>query len=205
MNYCLAQIALAAGNSTGEDTFWMQILVLVILAALLGIGGLIKTRANKFKGREGYRSEGTRGPGGRGGRQIEALKKLKEKLPGTLLKTAKASIKEPVFDFGRDGTGRREKLVDTSAKKEGRNLVSGTEMLKLDFLLSVIGKTKGDDKNDVAMRKLSFNELIRRGQVNAAASNVLKIYAINEGNLYSKNIQCEAMKELAKRTGLRSG
>ena len=126
-------------------------------------------------------------------------------MPGTLLKTAKASIKEPVFDFGRDGTGRREKLIDTSAKKEGRNLVSGMEMLKLNFLLSVIGKTKGDDKNDVAMRKLSFNELIRRGQVNAAASNVLKIYAINEGNLYSKNIQCEAMKELAKRTGLRSG
>lgn len=183
----------------------MQILVLVILAALLGIGGLIKTRANKFKGREGYRPEGTRGPGGRGGRQIEALKKLKEKLPGTLLKTAKASIKEPVFDFGGDGTGRREKLVDTSAKKEGRNLVCGMEMLKLDFLLSVIGKTKGDDKNDVAMRKLSFNELVRRGQVNAAASNVLKIYAINEGNLYGKDIQCEAMKELAKRTGLRSG
>ena len=82
-----------------------------------------------------------------------------------------------------------------------RDLAGGMEMLELDFLLGVIEDTKGDDKNDVAMRKLGFNELLRREQQKEIDSSVLTVYAVDESNLYSKTIQCEAMKELTKRTG----
>ncbi len=85
-----------------------------------------------------------------------------------------------------------------------RDLGSGMEMLEMDFLLSVVENTKGEDKNDVTMRKLVFNELIRREEVAAVDSNTLKVYTVDEGNLYSKNIQCEAMKKLVERTTRKS-
>ena len=81
-----------------------------------------------------------------------------------------------------------------------RDLGSGMEMLDMDFLLNVVEHTKGDDKNDVAMRKLVFNELLRREQLEALDSNALKVYTVDEDNLYGKEIQCEAMKKLTERT-----
>jgi hypothetical protein len=73
--------------------------------------------------------------------------------------------------------------------------------LELDFLLSIVENTNGgDDEEDVTVRKLNFKELLRRGKLNHADSNALKIYAINKGNLYGKDIQCEAIKTLAERT-----
>jgi hypothetical protein len=87
-----------------------------------------------------------------------------------------------------------------SAREKGKDLHSGMELLELDFLLSIVENTKGDDDNDVTMRKLNFNELLRRDQLNEADSHSLVVYAINEGNLYGKDIQCEAMKELTTRT-----
>jgi len=81
-----------------------------------------------------------------------------------------------------------------------RDLAGGMEILELDFLLGVIEKTEGDDKNDVAMRKLAFNEALRRTKQDQIDSTALTVYAVNEGDLYGKDIQCEAMKELTKRT-----
>lgn len=81
-----------------------------------------------------------------------------------------------------------------------RDLGSGMEMLDMDFLLNVVEHTKGDDKNDVTMRKLVFNELLRREQLEAVDSNSLKIYTIDEDNLYGKEIQCAAMRKLTERT-----
>ncbi len=81
-----------------------------------------------------------------------------------------------------------------------RDLGSGMEMLEMDFLLGVVENTKGDDKNDVTMRKLVFNELLRREQLDAIDSNALSVYTIDGGKLYGKNIQCEAMKKLTERT-----
>ena len=49
-------------------------------------------------------------------------------------------------------------------------------------------------------REISFKELLHRGKLNQADSNVLKVYAVNKGNLYGKDIQCEAIKNLAERT-----
>jgi hypothetical protein len=83
---------------------------------------------------------------------------------------------------------------------KNRDLAGGMEMLELEFLLGVIEDTKGSDKNDVMMRKLGFNEVLRREQQNQIDSVALTVYSVNEGNLYGKVIQCEAMKELTRRT-----
>ena len=91
-----------------------------------------------------------------------------------------------------------------SAREGGRDLAGGMEMLELDFLLSIVEKTGGDGKNDVTMRKLNFNELLRREQLNEIDSNALKVYAVDEGNLYGKDIQCQAIKELTVRTARKS-
>ncbi|MHC4756302.1 MAG: hypothetical protein ACYTBP_14295 [Planctomycetota bacterium] len=77
---------------------------------------------------------------------------------------------------------------------------SGMELLDMDFLLGVIENTDSDDENDITMRKLSFDEVLRRNNQNEIASAALKVYAVNKGDLYGKTIQCEAMKELTKRT-----
>jgi hypothetical protein len=84
--------------------------------------------------------------------------------------------------------------------RTGRNLGGGMEMLEMDFLLGVIELTDGEDKNDVAMRKLSFNEVLRRNQQSDIDSASLTVYAVDEKNLYGKDIQCAAMKELTRRT-----
>ncbi len=94
----------------------------------------------------------------------------------------------------------QQKPKGGSDREGGRDLAGGMEMLELDFLLSVIENTRGDDKNDVMMRKLNFNELLRREQLNEIDSDALKVYAVDEGNLYGKDIQCQAIKELTVRT-----
>ena len=101
----------------------------------------------------------------------------------------------------KDADGRadsQEKPKDESAKE--KDLGGGMEMLELDFLLGVVESAGGNDKNDVMMQKLTFNELLRRQQQKQMDSNALTVYAVNKGNLYGKDIQCEAMKELTKRT-----
>ena len=100
------------------------------------------------------------------------------------------------------GAAGEEKPKSEMGKE--RDLAGGMEMLELDFLLGVIENTRGDDKTDVSMRRLSFNELLRREQQNQIDSSALTVYAVDEGNLYGKTIQCEAMKELTKRTGHKS-
>jgi hypothetical protein len=155
MNVLLTQTILAARNSEGDDTIWVQMLVIVILAVFLGIFSLAKARANKFKGEDPPQSQ--------------------QKLAGKTFK-------------------------DLPRKRE-KDLHSGMELLGLNFLLSIVENTNGgDDEKDVAIRKLNFKELLRRGKLNQADSKALRTYAINKGNLYGKDIQCEAMKSLAERT-----
>lgn len=102
---------------------------------------------------------------------------------------------------GKSTTGHGE---DSGGPGKDRDLGGGMEMLEMDFLLSIVENTKGDDKNDVTMRKLIFNELIRREEVEAIDSNSLKVYTVDEDRHYGKNIQCEAMKKLTERTTRKS-
>jgi len=95
---------------------------------------------------------------------------------------------------------RSEKLRSEPARRRTRDLQGGMELLGLDFLLSVVENTTGDDELDITMRKLNFNELIRTDQLQAVDSNALKVYALNSDGHYDKHIQCEAIKELSVRT-----
>jgi hypothetical protein len=192
MNVLLIQTILAARNSEGDDTIWVQILVLVILAVSIGIFSLAKTKANKVKGYNQHSSQRHRHwqiqPG------LNAHSELLSSAP---------TVGPNVNEHNRQD-GLRQKFVGKTLKKLARerekDLHSGMELLGLDFLLSIIENTNGDNEKDVIIRKLNFKELLRRGKLNQADSNALKIYAINKGNLYGKDIQREAMKSLAERT-----
>ena len=155
----------------------MQILVLVILTVFLGIFSLVKAKANKFK-------------------------ELGHKRPRFFSKAAqsKTIIEQPVLDFNTPDTAGQVKSKKELAREREKDLHSGMELLELSFLLSTVENTNGVDEKDVIIRKLNFKELLRRGKLNEADSNALKIYAINKGNLYGRDIQCEAMKNLAERT-----
>lgn len=99
--------------------------------------------------------------------------------------------------------GTAEKAAESKgemAKERAEDLHSGMELLEPDFLLGIIENTNSNDKNDVTMRKLTFNEMLRREKQSQIDSSSLKVYAMNQGNLYGKDIQCEAMKELSRRT-----
>jgi hypothetical protein len=93
-----------------------------------------------------------------------------------------------------------ENMKSSFSRRGEKDLAVGMEILDLDFLLSIVENTEGNEKNDVAMRKLTFDELLRREQQDTVDSNALKVYAMNEGDLYGKIIQCEAMKVLTDRT-----
>jgi hypothetical protein len=202
MNSPLAEIILAANNMDEEGTFLIQLLVLVVLGAIVAISSLIKTRAKRLKTQQRHRPADVIGATSQQKRRIEAFKRLKDKYVGIFAKTkqAKTPAKEPIFNFQATGTTLSEKQIKEIDKTKKRDISSGMEILELDFLLSIVEKTKGRNKKDVMMRKLVFNELIRRGQLNSVDSKVLNFYIINKGNIYDKHIQCEAMKALAQRT-----
>lgn len=94
----------------------------------------------------------------------------------------------------------QEKWENELITGKNRDLQGGMDLLDVDFLLSIIENTKGDALNDVTMRKLNFNEVLRREKQDQIDSHALAVYVVNAGNLYGKDIQCEATKELARRT-----
>ncbi len=196
---------LAAGNTDGDDTLWMQMLVFVILAASWGVYSLVKNKPDNFKDRQQNYIENTH-PAGTVARWKSQL--LRRNVARRKAVTQKYATKaqspelpeEPVLDFDNPDTASWEKPKNDLVREKGKDLHGGMELLDLDFLLSAVEHTEGKDENDVTMRKLNFNELLRRKKLSQADSNVLKVYAINQGNLYGKDIQCEAIRQLAERT-----
>jgi hypothetical protein len=193
MAHFIAEIVLAASSTDEESTFWITVLMLVVLGGVVGVVSLIKTRAKRFKTQKQYRadiSNRTYRPG------EEQIRTVKDKYIEFFLKTAptKKNTKEPMFDF------ESADKVSSGEHKEGRDVSSGMELLELDFLVKIVENTKGRNKKDVMMRKLVFDELLRREQVTAVDSKALNIYTMNKSKLYNKEIQCAAMKALAERT-----
>ena len=94
----------------------------------------------------------------------------------------------------------QEKWENELLTEKNRDLQGGMELLELDFLLSIVENTKGSTQNNVTMRKLNFNEVLRRQKLSKVNSKALTVYAVNRSDLYSKDIQCKAMEELAQRT-----
>lgn len=193
MNGPLAEIILAANNMDEENAFWITMLMLVVLGGVVGIVSFTRTRAKRFKSQKQHRPEGGSRPYKQTSEQIRAVK---DKYVEFFLKTAqpKTDSRELLFDFEAAGK------VEADKQKKQRDLSSGMEILDLDFLVKVVEKTRGKNKKIVTMRQLVFNELVRREKLDAIKSKTLNIYTINKGNVYSKNIQCEAMRELSKRT-----
>ena len=117
-----------------------------------------------------------------------------------LMKSLKLSLLFENGGINMAETAVQEKMENELTMEKNKDLRGGMDLLELGFILSVIENTKGNDPNDVTMRKLNFDEILRRGKQSQIDSNALAVYAVNAGNLYSKDIQCEATKELAKRT-----
>ncbi len=109
-----------------------------------------------------------------------------------------------VVDVHPSAKASDENLKGGSSKHRDKDLAAGMEILDLDFLLSIVENIDSNDKSDVAMRRLIFNELLRREQQDTIDSNALKVYAMNDGKLYSKVIQFEALKVLTERTSRKS-
>ena len=106
--------------------------------------------------------------------------------------------------IGRSGNGKAEvaaeKKARSEAKKRGRDLHGGMEVLDLDFLLDIVENSDGTDEHDMTMRKLGFHELARTGRLSDIDSHALGYVCMDEDGLFDKRMQCEAMQELAART-----
>ncbi len=86
-----------------------------------------------------------------------------------------------------------------------RDLSGGMELLEVDFLLDVVENTEEESEADIIMRAAAFHELIRRDQLKHADSEALTVYAVNTDGYFDKEIQSEAVRELAQRTYSHSG
>ena len=210
MNYFLIQAIPIAEVSSEDSSFWMQILVFLLLAASWGLYSLVKNNRNKDKAEQQNIAEKTgtgysklrrqfrlpRTPSGlRTGIVQEYIARMKDK-PEDI----GDSLQEPISDFADVRTAGWKNAKNKPVQRSAKDLQSGMELLELDFLLSIIENTEGNEHKDVTMRKLNFNELIRREKLSRVSSRTLKVYAVNRNNLYGKDIQCEAIKELSKRT-----
>lgn len=102
--------------------------------------------------------------------------------------------------IGKEGETSAKPADVAPRVKRNRDTQSGMEILDLDFLLSVIENTDATTENDITMRRLGFNELIRTNRVNEIDSSSLKVYAMDEHGWFTKDIQCESFKELTNRT-----
>lgn len=198
MRLCPGQVILAAGD--GEDTLWMSLLVLMIVVTAWAVYGVVKTRVGGFKGKSGYYGRYGRGRSRRE-RLLRAIRQGKEKWLDGLVERVKERTFSRLAGSGStasEGAGDKKEM---KWGKVGRDLGGGTELLGREFLVGVIEDTDGSDERDVSMRRMSFEELVRRGELGRSSSEALKVYAVDEGHLYGKVIQCEALEELARRTG----
>ena len=112
----------------------------------------------------------------------------------------KKSVAGKVVSLHSASSESAESSKGPLSREGSKDMSGGMEILEPDFLLSVVETTKGDDSNDITMRRLTFYELLRRNQLNTIDSNSLKVYAVNEHRFYDKTIQCEAIKVLTERT-----
>ena len=201
MNFLFIQSLLASNRSNGEDTVWITILVLVVLAAAVGLAGSIRKKNAKSKERQGNPDHlaaqdetGTRQYKWNLRRKNEARKKLYHDLL-----TAPQEPKFPPEVSQSAAAMKPRKPV-----RENIELSSGMEIIETVFLINLVEGVLETDFTDVSIRKLAFNELVRRGLLCKVDGTTLKVYALNRNNLYGKTIQCEALKELAVRTSQKS-
>ncbi len=190
MNFFLIQAILIANIGDEDTRFWMQILIFLLLAAGWGVYSLLKNDLGKHKEQQQNLAEETS--------PYYAKSRWRFQLPHKpdILNLSQ----EPVPGLDNPGTAASKNTKNKPAKKKTKDLQSGMELLELDFLLSIVENTEGNGQNNVTMRKLNFNEVLRREKLSQVNSKALAVYTVDQSDLYGKNIQCKAMQELAQRT-----
>jgi hypothetical protein len=178
-----------------EGTFWIQLLMIVILAAGAGVYITIKSRTKRnIRETADETIENI----------IQTPKSFAKSTPLPLPVSAAPSVSErpPVFGITRITAAPRriEWPAAGETKSPRKNISSGMELLSRNFLVNIVEHTDSPDRRDIEMRCLCFNELNRRGELWSLASTALKIYTLDEDGFYGKVIRREAMVELAGRT-----
>jgi hypothetical protein len=210
MNYFLIQAIQIDDIDDAENGFFMQILVFLLVAISLVVYFHVKNIRSKRKEQQQSLPEEARTHNSKPIWRFLLLHKYFSPRKGIVqkyiakMKGAQYSVsnpsQEPEFDFDRSDTAIHKKPEKKLAKGQNKNLHSGMELLELDFLLSIVENIKGNNQKDITIRKLNFNEVFRREKLNQVKSKVLTVYATDQSNLYGKDIQCQAMRELTNRT-----
>ncbi len=220
MSYSLWGVLTASID--GEGVFWMQMLMLLVLAGGCGVYSLVKSSGRRVDKQRRYITvKGHIDTMNWRDKSIERLKEIKRRTANTgrrVLHT-KAAVKviDKIIEAGRSATDTtpQDALFHRTPSSTGRltaggragtlqkatrNTFGGMELLGLDFLLEVVERMEEDSEYDLTMQKLVFSELARRGQLGKADSRALVAYATDEKGVYGKKIQRAAMEELAGRT-----
>ena len=193
----ITQIMLTSVNGSGEETFWMSILVIVLLSSGVGIWTLVRRKA----GRNNLSEYSEYDPTVLSTEGMNRHKKT-DAIIETLIK------KSAVSETGQYSIRSSRKGVVGRRFRKAADLQSGLELLDLPFLTGMVSDIESRQHLDIEMRKIAFMELVRRGQLCGIEGKALKVYAKNSayggpkgGNGgFGKAIQCEALKELAART-----
>ena len=191
--------------SDGEEAFWAQLLMIVMLAAGGGIYAFIKTRPASRRGKRGpisiHRNILDHGIE-RVSRLIKtAGKRISLKRPAPQQSPGEYRVITQMPEINYQTHAIVETVVKSGAK--GRNLKSGMELLTGGFLVKMIesrfaGAAAG---LDIEMQKMCFAEMKRRNELEAVSSEALKIYIVDKAGHFGKTIQRQAMEELFRRTG----
>jgi hypothetical protein len=194
MNFFLIQAIPIAGVRSEESSFWMQILVFLLLAVLVGLYSLVKSNRSKHKEQQQKLEE-------QGGAHY-AKSRWRFQLPHKSTASQKGLVQEYIAKMKntRNRIPNQSQEPNEPATETNKDLQSGMGLLELDFLLSMVEDIENNAPNDVTMRKLNFNEVFRRKKLSQVNSKVLTAFAINQGDLYGKDIQCKAMGQLAERS-----
>ncbi|MHC4293437.1 MAG: hypothetical protein ACYSTX_04010 [Planctomycetota bacterium] len=201
MNSFLIQATIIASMDEEGSTFWAQILILVLLGSFWGIYNLVKKKRKEFTDYDEQDSGGYAEVRHRFApihKIVELCKDIAPKFT-KFTKTEFDGVHVRSF-FNNLETAASDEKKSKPLGKNKKDLASGMEILDMDFLLNVVESIEGNDSKDIMMRQLCFDELMRRVRLNCINSQVLKVYAVNPENSYGKDIQCEAMQELAERT-----
>lgn len=195
MDVCV--VDMFGGAGLAEEAIWIQLLIVVILAAGWGVYVAVRTQRRGFAHGDGaHRMEM--------GNKFERLRKnVRRQVRGWADGVAEKA-KEAIagVELPRVAPAEKQKPTPSARKVVGgrRDVSSGMELLPSGFVVGVVEDLSGEDEGDVTMRRCCFEELARRGELSVVDSGALMEYAEDLEGRYSKEIQCEAMKELARRT-----
>lgn len=166
------QIMLASVNGNGEETFWISILVIVVLSSGIGIWTLVKKKSNQNSlSEEGSEYDSTVQPTQRMNRH----KKTDTIIETLIEQSAVSETGQLSIRSSRKGAaGRRF--------RKAADLQSGLELLDLPFLTGMVSDIESRQRADIEMRKIAFMELVRRGQLCGIEGKALKVYAKNSAS-----------------------